>query len=112
MTSFPTLGRLAAVDVLDDVSVHDVALLAAVLLIGADSAITLAYWGFEANPVVIALGPAGMVGVKSTTATLATAVWFGFDLADHRIARWCAWFLFGLHALVVATNVAVVVMFA
>ncbi|WP_135306385.1 glutathione S-transferase family protein [Haloarcula amylovorans] len=95
---------------IDTATAHDLALLAGVILIGFDSAITLAHWQYEANPVVIALGPALMVGIKSIAATVATAVWFGFDLSRYRTARVCAWFLFGLHTLVAAANVTVVLL--
>lgn len=83
----------------------DYVFLSAIVLAGpVDVAMTLPNWHLEGNPVVLSLGPLGLVAVKSVAILGAILVWYRTDMNDHPVGKLCAWFLCSLYGLVVVTN--------
>jgi len=87
--------------------------IAAVLAVGLsliDGLMTLPYWHLEGNPFVLELGPAGMMGLKIVVGAALLLTWFRWvGRGRHRqTVAWLLWALAGLYAVVVVTNVAVI----
>lgn len=74
-----------------------------------DGVMTLPYWQLEGNPVVLSLGPAGMIAVKLLVGLSLPAVWFlsikgsGYEW----IGKWTVAPLTALYTIVVVTNLIV-----
>jgi hypothetical protein len=78
---------------------------ATVILAGpVDIALTLPNWHHESNPVVLALGPWGMVAVKAVALAAMVLLWKRTSISENRVARACLCFLFALYAVVAVTN--------
>jgi hypothetical protein len=83
---------------------------ATVILAGpVDILLTLSNWHHEGNPVVLALGPVGMVAVKVVALGALVLLWRETDVRESFTARVCLWALCYLYAAVAVTNVAVLV---
>jgi len=81
---------------------------ATVILAGpVDIALTLANWHHEGNPVVLALGPWGMVTVKAVALAAMALLWKRTAISEQRVARACLWVLCALYAVVAVTNLYV-----
>jgi len=81
---------------------------ATVILAGpVDIALTLANWHHEGNPVVLALGPWGMVATKTVALAAMVLLWKRTGISQKRVARACLWFLCALYALVAVTKLYV-----
>jgi len=81
---------------------------ATVILAGpVDIALTLTHWHHEGNPVVLALGPWGMVAVKAVALGAMVLLWQRTSISEHSVARACLWCLCALYAVVAVTNVYV-----
>lgn len=86
-------------------SASDRLLWATVVLAGpVDITLTLTHWHHESNPVVLALGPWGMVATKAVALGAMVVVWNHTSISEHRVARACLWFLCALYAAVAVTN--------
>jgi hypothetical protein len=72
-----------------------------------DTLMTLPNWHLEGNPVVLSLGPLGLVAVKTVAILGAILVWIHTDIDEHPVGKLCAWFLCSLYGLVVVTNAIV-----
>jgi len=80
------------------------------LLVLIDGLMTLPYWKYETNPVVIGLGPAGMMLVKLTAVGVLLGLWFRWPgVSDSRVSRVAVSALCALYVLVTVSNVAYVV---
>lgn len=79
-------------------------------LVLVDGLMTLPHWQLEGNPIVLALGPVGMLMVKCVAVSALVFVWTRIDgIQDSLIARASLTSLTGLYALVVLTNGIVLV---
>jgi hypothetical protein len=87
----------------------DYGVLIAVCLSLVDGLMTLPFWHLEANPVVLQLGPWGMMAVKIAAGGALAAVWFSSvrNSPYHTLGAWFVWSLSILYAVVVLTNLAV-----
>lgn len=96
---------------LPDVNVRtrtDIAAIVAVELCLLDGLMTLPHWHLESNPVVMALGPTGMLLVKLSAVCVLLWLWFGWDGVRYsNIARTCVWAMCCLYTVVVGTNLLV-----
>jgi len=89
-------------------SASDRLLWATVFLAGpVDIGLTLTHWHHESNPVVLALGPWGMVTVKAVALGALVLLWHRTAVSEQRVARACLWFLCALYAVVAVTNLYV-----
>lgn len=77
-----------------------------------DGLMTLPQWHLEGNPVVLALGPTGMLTAKLIGVSGLLWLWFYHRGArTSNVAQACVWLLCGLYATVVVTNLAVLLAF-
>ncbi len=74
------------------------------LLVAADRAITLPYWGLESNPIVNAVGPAPWLLLTASVILLANYLWYAGEVRRYRVARIATGIVSGLYLLVVITN--------
>jgi len=89
-------------------SASDRLLWATLFLAGpVDVALTLPNWHHESNPVVLALGPWGMVTVKAVALGALVLLWQRTTISEHRLASGCLYGLCGLYAVVAVTNLYV-----
>jgi len=89
----------------------DTAAVIAVALSLVDGVMTLPNWHLESNPVVLELGPAGMLATKLIVGSLLLLTWFLW-VRKGEYRRQVAYLLYalaGLYAVVVVSNVAVLV---
>lgn len=83
----------------------DYAILAVAGLVLFDGFMTLPYWHLEGNPVVLTLGPWGMLGVK--LAAVCGLLWLYFywpGVRTHIVTKASVWSLTALYGFVVLTN--------
>lgn len=87
----------------------DVAVAIAVLLAIVDGLMTLPVWHLEGNPVVLGLGPLGMLAVKLLAGAGLVLCYFCFVRGEWtaRYGRPFVWALTALYTVVVYTNVLV-----
>jgi len=79
--------------------------LTAVLVI-VDGLMTLPFWHYESNPVVLGLGPVGMMLVKIGAVCGLLWLWFRWPgVQDSLVTRTCVMALCVLYTVVVVTNV-------
>lgn len=73
-----------------------------------DTAMTLSHWHLEANPVVVAAGPAAWVAVKAVSFAAMATAWWGRSARDSAVARAAVWALLLFYSAAVGLNLAVV----
>lgn len=89
----------------------DRAAVLAVELCLLDGLMTLPFWHLEGNPLVLSLGTSGMLLVKLFAVIGLLAMWFGWDgVKDSRVAQVSVWGVCLLYAVVVVTNVVVLIL--
>lgn len=89
----------------------DHALVLTAVLCLVDGLMTLPHWQLEGNPVVLHLGPLGMLAVKAIAVGGLGLTWF-YSVRGSRYNRFAAalvWGLAALYGIVVATNVLVLI---
>jgi len=74
-----------------------------------DVGLTLLNWELEGNPIVLWLGPTGMVLVKTFALGGVLWSWYYFKLESHNVAQMCVGFLAMLYASVALTNTMLLV---
>ncbi len=81
-------------------------IMAFVALTLTDLFMTLPLWHYEANPIVIAIGPIALSIVKITLSVIAVAVWYSFRLHRSTIGLGVVSCYASLMAVVVLWNTA------
>lgn len=84
------------------------AVLVPMALILLDRAVTLQWWGYEANAYVEELGVYWWVLLTVALLVVLPVVWYRLGMHQSMIGVGCVWLLTLLHGLAVVTNLAVV----
>lgn len=88
----------------------DYAVLGLSVLVLVDGLMTLPFWHLEGNPIVLAVGPWGMLSVKTAGVCGLLWLWFGSDgVSNLQVNKSLVWALTAVYALVVGSNALVII---